>query len=66
MKLDCGPSYATKVRQKEQWHDWFAWHPIRLGDNDCRWLETVVRKGEHQWCSGGFYWQWEYKPKEER
>jgi len=27
-----------------QWHDWFAWRPVRVGENDCRWLETVGRR----------------------
>lgn len=27
-----------------QWHDWFAWRPVALSHNDCRWLEVVERK----------------------
>jgi hypothetical protein len=26
------------------WYKWFAWYPVRVGDNDCRWLEFVYRK----------------------
>lgn len=35
---------------REEWHDWFAWHPIRVfeGTNNKYyrwvWLETVKRK----------------------
>lgn len=64
MKLNCGPSWAEKRARKEQWHTWFAWHPVRVGPRDCRWLEPVERKGEEHWCSAGFYWNWEYRPME--
>lgn len=40
MKFSCGSS-KTEIAD---WHDWFAWHPVRVGDGDCRWLETVERK----------------------
>lgn len=52
MKWDCG----KKKREREQWHRWFAWYPVRLADNDCRWLEYVERKGE---LDDG--WWWEYR-----
>ena len=61
MKFDCGPSYSEKCKAKEQWHDWFAWYPIRVGEHDCRWLETVRRKGRMVW---GHDWEYEYKAKE--
>lgn len=55
MKLNCGLSRETKERQREEWaereaarlvewHDHFAWWPIRMGDNDCRWLEAMERR----------------------
>lgn len=55
MKLNCGPTQATKKQRAEDiLREWatrivdegevvFAWFPIRLGDNDCRWLEKVKR-----------------------
>jgi hypothetical protein len=30
-------------RKLAQWHDYFAWMPVRVGDEDVRWLETVER-----------------------
>lgn len=44
MKFNCGPSFAERHNRKQQWHKWFAWRPIRLNENDCRWLEYVERK----------------------
>jgi hypothetical protein len=29
---------------KKGWARWFAWHPIKMGALDCRWLEWVERK----------------------
>jgi hypothetical protein len=57
MKFDCGPAYEKKV-----WHKWFAWHPVRLGSHDCRWLETLERKGEFHCGFGATYWIFEYRP----
>lgn len=54
MKFNCGPTRAERMKKKkhtalkqklkdEQWHKWFAWYPVRIDKNDCRWLETVER-----------------------
>lgn len=52
MKLNCGPTKETirNMRAKRAAQIWdeggeivFAWQPIRMGDNDCRWLEKVRR-----------------------
>lgn len=45
MKWDCGPTYIERGLAKAEWHHWFAWHPVRVGARDCRWLEFVERKG---------------------
>ena len=26
------------------WSPWFAWFPVRVSDNELRWLETVDRR----------------------
>lgn len=55
MKLECGLSPRTRTERRAayvkaeanrlmQWHSWFALLPVRIGDNDCRWLETVERR----------------------
>ena len=48
MKFNCGETREEKrerLREIEsQWHNWFAWYPVRVGSNECRWLETVERK----------------------
>lgn len=55
MKINCGPSPATKRARAEvvargekerllAWHAHFAWWPVRVGEGDCRWLEVVERK----------------------
>lgn len=37
-------AYRAKRVHKTKWHKWFAWYPIRLGNNDCRWFEYVERR----------------------
>lgn len=55
MKFRCGLTKETKEQRErdhlrakwawqEQWHDWYAWFPVKVADNDCRWLETVRRR----------------------
>ena len=55
MKINCGPSADAKVllarerlRQDwenlSKWHTVFAFFPIRVGENDCRWLEYIERR----------------------
>ena len=61
MKFNCGLTYKEKVEAKEQWHKSFVWWPIRIGSRDCRWLETVERRGTlHEGCVDD-YWTWEYR-----
>lgn len=78
MKFNCGlsPKKRSELRNKaweaekrrlKDWHDYFAWFPTRLGDNDCRWLETIKRRGSHymSYCeySESWKWTWEYRAK---
>lgn len=58
MKIRCGRSV-----DKTQWHDWFAWYPVRVAEGDCRWLETVERKGELHYDFVAGDWKFEYREK---
>jgi hypothetical protein len=55
MKFNCGPSPLVKEQLRKvrlekkaeglmRWHHWFAWYPVRIDENHCRWLEIVERK----------------------
>lgn len=48
MRLNCGPTkeqaHAALTLRLCNWHRCFAWLPVRVGPNDCRWLEVVERK----------------------
>jgi hypothetical protein len=62
MKFNCGPSDHSG---KMQWHDWFAWFPVRVANYDCRWLEVVARRGNIEYTPEGMkYWNFEYKAKD--
>jgi hypothetical protein len=66
MRWDKGKSSAQKYRErldkKKQWNDWFAWHPVTVG-NKRVWLEFLERKGEGSMVteSGTVYFRYEYK-----
>jgi hypothetical protein len=61
MKFNCGKSYSETHQKLKNWHEWFAWYPVKVADNDCRWLEKVQRKGT--FCNYGIdsTWFWDYK-----
>lgn len=61
MKIDCWPSWESRHNAKKEWHRWFALVPVRIAENDCRWLEYVQRKGRVL-ESIDFGWIWEYRP----
>lgn len=42
---------------KEHWHRWFAWHPVKVG-NQYVWLERIYRKAGKADYGG---WDWEYR-----
>ncbi len=63
MKLNCGPSYEQRRAEKVEalkreiirlrdWHDWFAWFPVRVAEGDCRWLEVVERQMQGTYYTG--------------
>lgn len=68
MKLNCGPTWEEIYADilagrdpRQKWHSWFAWRPVRVGPRDCRWLETVLRKGQYCEGFGGSSWTWFYR-----
>lgn len=67
MKFNCGPTWNDEKKQKEEWHLWFAWYPIKIKSHDCRWLENIYRKGTFiQSANLGYYrWIWEYESREQ-
>jgi len=59
MRFDCGPTYEERERAQERWHSWFAWHPVRVGPRECRWLERIERRCvERRWDGEP---TWEYR-----
>ena len=43
MKFNC-LTPRQRAEKSEIWKHWFAWYPIKMGPNDCRWLETIQRR----------------------
>jgi len=61
MKFNCGKSRKERIERLEKWHRWFAWKPIKIGPQDCRWLEFVERKGHYACFYDGCWWNWVYR-----
>lgn len=49
---------AEIARRKTTWRRWFAWHLVRVGFEDYRWLEVIWRRGKCKLNSGK--WIYEY------
>lgn len=49
------------IKRIEQWHRWFAWYPVRVAENDCRWLEVVERKGTQESSWDDEWIEWRYR-----
>lgn len=67
MKFECGKkarlkreAAERKAAKLEQWHPWFAWYRVKVGTEDCRWLETVERIRVFDYWYG--QWGWKYRP----
>lgn len=62
MKFDCGETRGDGLERLQKWHDFFALLPRRVAEHDCRWLETIQRKGT-VYCSLTTtpVWAWKYR-----
>lgn len=68
MKWINGLTKKAKIEKKEDWHIWFAWHPVVVGTvgegkeerSVKAWFKKVLRKGHlwDKWCDS---WEYEYK-----
>ena len=43
MKFNCGESWEKQKKRLEDWHEWFAWYPVKV-HNERVWLKTVYRR----------------------
>jgi hypothetical protein len=76
VKYDCGPTRAELFAAHKEWHDWFAWFPVRkrsadtsestawpnwIEERECYWLETIERRGHY--LPQGWYGsgEWHYE-----
>ncbi len=66
MKFDCGEDWKHQKARLSKWHDHFLWFPKQMGNHDCRWLETIERKGTRKETWDDNYWLWEYRVKEDK
>ena len=56
----------SRLRGKHLWHNWFAWHPVRvptygrMSGQTLVWLQFVRRKGKYRWggCVINSSWTW--------
>jgi hypothetical protein len=65
MKINCGRDWETLMQDRREWHPWFAWYPVRIGNYDCRFLEVVMRR-ENPQSYTSYARVWEYRAIEDR
>lgn len=68
MRFDCGPTWRSQwelikegAHPRQQWRRWYAWRPVRVGENECRWLEWVERKETYETYWDETRWESEYR-----
>lgn len=53
-------TYEVKENEFEarmsEWHNWFAWYPVRISDTELVWLQIVKRKAIEFSTFGSPYW----------
>lgn len=59
--------WGRPTGDRQTWHDWFAWHPVRFMDGRRGWLERVQRCdyfADHipSRVHFGFIGNWVYRP----
>jgi hypothetical protein len=56
-------SKAERKANKEQWHEWFAWIPVRVDEHERTivWLQKIYRRGVYHESMGDSFWVWKYK-----
>lgn len=61
MRFNCGPTWDERLAVLQQWHPFFTLIPRRVGPRDCRWLETIERKGAYHNFGLDSWWSFEYR-----
>lgn len=54
------PTPPSKAVDKQNWHRWYAWHPVDVHGNTV-WMEVVERKGTFHYDSCGGSYSYEYR-----
>ena len=49
---------VTEGKDPDEWHKWFAWHPVKISDRQYAWLENVERRGRY---TAKEAWDFEYR-----
>lgn len=55
-----------KYERVSNWHKWFAWFPVHLSEEECRWLEFLERRSADSFYLYDCYphsRDWYYRPK---
>jgi len=49
-----------KVEKYGEWHNWFAWYPVRVDNHRVAWLEVVNRRLVYVSKDDPRFYGWEY------
>jgi len=67
MKYTFGFDSLRNMKKKEEWHVWFAWHPVTISVNRESGKKTLVifqkvlRRGWYRYGIYHSYYEWSYK-----
>jgi len=59
-------SKEDRTKRLSQWHDWFAWYPIKTNGGFFAWLSVIKRRKCTLFIETIItdeLWSWEYRPK---
>jgi hypothetical protein len=60
IRRDCAEIREARLKKRlSNWHDWYAWFPVRVNPRELRWLCKVQRRGKY--FPGLKCWSWEYQ-----
>ena len=53
LKINKFATWEEEMAYQDNWHPWFAWHPVCVGNSKLVWLESIERRCTLRTCEYG-------------